>query len=75
MRSWQQSMRYRLGHWLVTVGERLIQEASHRELVRRVVERLRDVPKDDHYERRAKDIAAEEMTKFYIEQERTGVAS
>lgn len=66
MRDWQKSVRYQIGSWLVGVGQRLLRDAERREIVSRVAVRLRREPKGPGYDRRAKDIAADEMTKFYV---------
>jgi hypothetical protein len=67
MNAWKRSLRYRIGNWFITVGQLMLHEAEKRELTRRVTIRLRTLPKDANYERHAKYIAAEEMTKFYTE--------
>jgi hypothetical protein len=61
------SIRHRIGTWLIGVGQRLTNHAERRALVDRVAERLREEPKGLDYAQRAKAIAADELTKFYIE--------
>lgn len=59
---------HRLGSWLVKSGESLRRHADKRELVRRVAARFRaEGIAPGSNVRRAKDIAAEEMTAVYRE--------
>lgn len=69
MPDWHKAWRYRFGSWLIGCGQQLIRDAEKHEITRRVTLRLRAEPKGSNYERRAKDIAADEMTKFYIEKQ------
>lgn len=67
MRDWRKSARYQIGTWIADLGQRLIRSAERRQIVERIMIRLRQEPKGPDYDRRAKDIAADETTKFYAE--------
>jgi hypothetical protein len=69
MSDWRKAVRYRIGTWLIDLGQQLIREAERLELVNRIAIRLRREPKGPGYDRRAKDIAADEATKFYVEKQ------
>jgi hypothetical protein len=67
--SWQKSVRYRIGSWLISAGQELLRDAERREIVRRVAVRLGREPKGVLYGH-SKDVAVDEITKFYTEKQR-----
>ena len=69
MSDWRKSVRYRLASWLIGQGQQFLRDAEKREITERVKARLRKEPQGPNYMRRAQDIAAEEMTKFYTEKQ------
>ncbi len=63
MRNWRKAV----GNWLIAAGQKLLRAAERQLILDRIAARLRVEPKGPGYDRRAKDIAADEATKFYAE--------